>query len=808
MALAVAPPPLPPREFTTFLFNKDDYIGEVRVRPGAEDHVSHMFSGKAMRVSDFSPPSDRCTPLLIMHSISSGGVLFTMDLPQQQQQPDGLTFLHSSCLHEAKTAMVQMEAGMELHLVAMTKRSDGDEEFSQLQHTQQPCFWGFLTGQGSYASCLTMLNLRCLGLVFDLDETLIVANTMRSFEDRMDALTRKMRLETDPERAAALAGELKRYQEDHSILKQYMENDCVLDNGKIIKAQTEMVPSSSDATPALERPIIRLDSRNIILTRINPLVRFTSVLVRIRPAWEELRSYLTAKGRKRFEVFICTLAEKDYALEMWRLLDPDARLIPSIEVEERVVCVKAGGLKSLANVFRKGQCHPRLSMVIDDRSNVWTEVDQPRVHVVPPFVPYYAPQAETTGSLPVLCIAKNISSTVRGNFFKEFDEVLSQQLGSVVFDTDTSTLPKPLDVSSYLRAQDAAVAVDAGGGSKDLPDGLADAETETIWNPQLENKNPAPEPSGENWEEGEVPESELDPDTRRRLLILQHGQDNAAGPSTEWDEEQVSPGRPGGSSDAPLEAGQIGGLLRPQNQDRKLLDYSDTDYRINGSTVPEPSNSIILLQAMARKYNAQLEFRSSVSPTIELQFCVEVTFNGEKIARGVGRTSRDARSRASEDALRLLSNELRDTTFVAFLPEKQNFNAAPAQQWNAPHVRIVEPPKLPTFNAVAALKDLCTVENLSVSFRDLQLESSPMIYNCEVEVAGQVLGRGRGLSWDAARQEASEEALRGMKTNNTGKRPRPRSPVQANKRLRGPARGQGRGNNRLSPRKQLAVRLK
>jgi RNA polymerase II C-terminal domain phosphatase-like 1/2 len=26
-------------------------------------------------------------------------------------------------------------------------------------------------------------------------------------------------------------------------------------------------------------------------------------------------------------------------------------------------------------------------------------------------------------------------------------------------------------------------------------------------------------------EEGEVPESELDPDTRRRLLILQHGQD-------------------------------------------------------------------------------------------------------------------------------------------------------------------------------------------------------------------------------------------------------------------------------------------
>lgn len=34
-------------------------------------------------------------------------------------------------------------------------------------------------------------------------------------------------------------------------------------------------------------------------------------------------------------------------------------------------------------------------------------------------------------------------------------------------------------------------------------------------------------------EEGEVPESELDPDTRRRLLILQHGQDTREHASTE-----------------------------------------------------------------------------------------------------------------------------------------------------------------------------------------------------------------------------------------------------------------------------------
>jgi RNA polymerase II C-terminal domain phosphatase-like 1/2 len=71
-------------------------------------------------------------------------------------------------------------------------------------------------------------------------------------------------------------------------------------------------------------------------------IRDTSVLVRLRPAWEDLRSYLIARGRKRFEVYVCTMAERDYALEMWRLLDPDSRLINSVQLHDRMVCVKSG----------------------------------------------------------------------------------------------------------------------------------------------------------------------------------------------------------------------------------------------------------------------------------------------------------------------------------------------------------------------------------------------------------------------------------------------------------------------------------
>lgn len=54
----------------------------------------------------------------------------------------------------------------------------------------------------------------------------------------------------------------------------------------------------------------------------------------------------------------------------------------------------AGHRKSLLQVFQDRIFHPKMAMVIDDRMKVWDDKDQLRVHVVPPFAPYYAPQAE------------------------------------------------------------------------------------------------------------------------------------------------------------------------------------------------------------------------------------------------------------------------------------------------------------------------------------------------------------------------------------------------------------------------------
>ena len=92
-------------------------------------------------------------------------------------------------------------------------------------------------------------------------------------------------------------------------------------------------------------PFLRLSSN------LYAQIRDTSVLVRMRPSWDELQSYLTAKGRKRFEVYVCTMAERDYALEMWRLLDPEGNLINANDLLARIVCVKSGTLFFLYNAY-------------------------------------------------------------------------------------------------------------------------------------------------------------------------------------------------------------------------------------------------------------------------------------------------------------------------------------------------------------------------------------------------------------------------------------------------------------------------
>ncbi|XP_011094992.1 RNA polymerase II C-terminal domain phosphatase-like 2 isoform X2 [Sesamum indicum] len=448
--------------FKSLVYHGDVYLGELETVPVKDGNF--QFPNNEIRIHHISPNSERCHPLSVLQTISYASARCKLEPVSNgnsntnaEQSP--LINLHASCFYELKTAVVLL-GSEEVHLVAMPSKQ---KKF--------PCFWCYSVPCGLYNACLWMLNTRCLAIVFDLDETLIVANTMKSFEDRIDALMGWIARETDPIRESGMTAEMKRYIEDRTLLKQYADTDCVVDGGKVYKVQQEEVPLLSDGSHRVVRPVVRLPEKNIVLTRINPENRDTSVLVRLRPAWEDLKSYLTAKGRKRFEVYVCTMAERDYALEMWRLLDPEANLISSKQLLDRVVCVKSGARKSLLNVFHDANCHPKMAMVIDDRLKVWEEKDQPRVHVVPAFTPYYAPQAETANAVPVLCVARNVACNVRGGFFKEFDENLLRRISDIFYEDEVVNLPCPPDVSNYLMSEDASF-VPNGNPNVPIADGM------------------------------------------------------------------------------------------------------------------------------------------------------------------------------------------------------------------------------------------------------------------------------------------------------------------------------------------------
>ncbi|KGN49212.1 RNA polymerase II C-terminal domain phosphatase-like 1 [Cucumis sativus] len=759
--------------YKSVVYHGDELLGDVEIYPEEKNGYKNI-EVKEIRITHFSQPSERCPPLAVLHTIAASGICFKMESKTSQSQDTPLNLLHSSCIMENKTA-IMMFGVEELHLVAM---------FSRDLDKQYPCFWGFNVAMGLYNSCLDMLNLRCLGIVFDLDETLVVANTMRSFEDRIEALQRKISSEVDPQRANGMLAEVKRYQDDKIILKQYAENDQVIENGKVIKSQSEVVPALSDNHQPVVRPLIRLHEKNIILTRINPQIRDTSVLVRLRPAWEDLRSYLTARGRKRFEVYVCTMAERDYALEMWRLLDPDSNLINPKELLDRIVCVKSGSRKSLFNVFQDGFCHPKMALVIDDRLKVWDEKDQPRVHVVPAFAPYYAPNAEGNNAIPVLCVARNVACNVRGGFFKEFDDILLQKISDISYEDDVNDIPSPPDVSNYLVSEDE---YSIANGNKDMPtfDGMPDMEVDRrmkdaflasstinsadprvsslqytmasascsvplppkqVTMPYFPNM-PLPhvnsvahvapnEPSLQSSparEEGEVPESELDPDTRRRLLILQHGQDTRERLSS----EPAFPARPPPLQQVAAPRAQSRGNWSPMEEEmspRQLNRSARKDFPVDAEPMP-----------MREKHRSN-------HPSFFAK--VDNSILPDRIPHDNQRLPKEAFYR--DDRMRV---SRRPSSYPAFSGEEIPMNQSSSRSRDDD---IESGRSIWSETPVGALQEIAMKFGTKVEFKPGLVPSTDLQFSVEAWFVGEKIGEGIGHTRRDAQRQAAEGSIKNL----------------------------------------------
>ncbi|KAJ0979615.1 hypothetical protein J5N97_015089 [Dioscorea zingiberensis] len=698
------------------VYHGDACLGDVEVFP-VKGKNFQPFLNKEIRIDRFSPSSERCLPLAVIHTISPFSIKCKIQAKSATEQSP-LTILYLSCFQELKTAVVQA-GNEELHLIAMPSKVE-----------KVPSFWCCSVQAGLYASCMAMLNLRCLAMVFDLDETLIVANTMKSFEDRIDALSRRIDDEDDPVRVSGMSAELKRYLEDKELLRQYIESDSVMDSGRSVTVQNEEVPSLlPGAHGPLNRPIIRLQERNIVLTRINPEIRDTSVLVRLRPAWDDLKSYLTAKGRKRFEVYVCTMAERDYALEMWRLLDPEAHLICSKQLLDRVVCVKSGYRKSLLQVFQDGIFHPKMAMVIDDRMKVWDDKDQPRVHVVPPFAPYYAPQAEMANAVPVLCVARNVACNVRGGFFKDFDENLYQRVVELCYENEMADLPVAPDVSHYLILEDTGAVLN---NNREIPlsEGISGAEVEPSLN---------------------------------RMASFGNQQ---------LEQHQVQ---------------TVQSTISSFSGDELTVNQESTDSR---DIHTGAGSYISALQEIARICGWKVEFRSVMSNRKDLQFSVEVLISTQKIGVGSGRTRKEAKMQAAENSLRNLEGDylayaLSDRRVVAGGLDKlslggengflKDTDMTPASEFfenkDPSYVSKTEQfGELDVSKKLSAVlscvKELCT-EGQSLVFQDQGPVSamSKGHYYFQAEVDGKILGKGAGLSIEEAKLKAAEETLKMLKAS-------------------------------------------
>ncbi|KAK9817895.1 hypothetical protein WJX72_003895 [[Myrmecia] bisecta] len=356
-------------------------------------------------------------PAALALQVLTGGPCLTL-LPANKRNnvrhDPALAALHAECLVEQKAAVVVLEqAGVqpwELMLVPVNV-TQGIQSI--------PAFWGFSVGEKAAIVTSELLAASRLPLVFDLDETLLVAYSAHSLENRLEALRMQRHMANDAavndadadRRSAAviqrtaLDKECNAVAKDLALLRQYAEADMLELDGSILAAtEEEIVAEGKPRT--FTRPVIRLPNQGVVFTRIDPERRETSMIMRTRPGWEALRAYLTgamdrAPAKQRFELYVCTAAEREYALEAWRILDPAAQLIPHEQRAQRVVCVPSRRKKTLSEVLGLGLGLPSdneapatampLAVIVDDRLDVWEEGVQAQVLRVQPFIPHKMP---------------------------------------------------------------------------------------------------------------------------------------------------------------------------------------------------------------------------------------------------------------------------------------------------------------------------------------------------------------------------------------------------------------------------------
>jgi hypothetical protein len=322
-----------------------------------------------------------------------------------------------------------------------------------------------------------VLAPRRLPVIFDLDETLLAAKAG-------GWLSREAAVAAAASRAApadaAAAADAALLAADAAALEEFARRDAVGE----ARARW-LAPGAPGGAP---RPLLELPS-GALLTRPDPAQAWTSMAFRLRPGWPAARAFLAGALDARGEAlarpappiaaFVCTTAEREYAHEAWRALDPSAEapLIAPAARRRRIVCVdgkaaRGGPCKSVLDALGLAPAArppaalggpPRsampLAVVVDDRDDVWEEDARAQLLQVKAFS-YLDAAREAAGRAPAeggaLARVRAALLEVRSAVFKAVDRLRAP----ATFGAD-GVLAAALDLAapaaSYARALPAAL---------------------------------------------------------------------------------------------------------------------------------------------------------------------------------------------------------------------------------------------------------------------------------------------------------------------------------------------------------------
>ncbi|CAD7703580.1 unnamed protein product [Ostreobium quekettii] len=352
-------------------------------------------------------------PLVALNALTQGTGPTVHVAPDTSDNKLGV--LHEDCMRDGHCLVVGLGDDSEVVLAPVqTHKGDGAHAL----------FWGYCILRG-VVSCGSLLfeNGGQLPAVFDLDETLVLANSGHNLGQRLEAASRQMQDLHDQLECCTVKEEREKLQaqiaaveheqvllrEDHQMVQSYAESNKVEVNGQVYHAREETVESGNGVT---SRPIIRIPEAGLVLTRIDSSKPETSMVIRIRPGWENLRAYLSGQmenKRQKWKVFVCTAAEREYAHEAWRLLDTAGDLIPAAERPSRIF--SGARKKSLMHTLKLGPFSPEplpahcvsgmniaplvegvsempLALIIDDRLDVWDRRNRSQIVQVTPYLHY------------------------------------------------------------------------------------------------------------------------------------------------------------------------------------------------------------------------------------------------------------------------------------------------------------------------------------------------------------------------------------------------------------------------------------